>query len=279
MKLYLHIAIALLILPLRAEDVLGKIGNIELTAAEVREAIAGLEASGDAPLAKDPAAIAQYVRALLVQRLVIHQAEEKAFDKEPDVISRLVRARESALSEAYLQAHSTPSPDYPSPQELEEAYEAAKPSLLLPRAYLLAQIYTKEEAAIRSIHKEVSSKGSNFAETAKTRSEEKASAANGGEIGWLNEDQIQQGIRELLPKLKDGDLSGPVQLGDGWHIVKRLETREPSTATLEQVRPQLIARLRADRARQLRSEFIAKLIKDHPLAINEIELSKILSAP
>ncbi|MBX3739747.1 MAG: peptidylprolyl isomerase [Akkermansiaceae bacterium] len=279
MKLHLFAAVFSVLLPLRADDVLGKIGAIELTTAEAREAIAGLESSGDAPLAKDPAAISQYVRALLIQRLVIQQAEEKAFDKDPAVISRLVRARESALSEAFLQANSTPPTEYPSAQEIEEAYEAAKPSLLLPRAYRLAQIYTKEEATIRTAHKEASAKGADFQIIASTRSEEKASAANGGEIGWLNEDQIQQGIRDLLPQLKDGGISAPVKLGDGWHIVKRVETREPATATLEQVKPQLIVRLRADRARQLRSAFIAKLIKDHPLAINEIELSRILSAP
>jgi len=279
MKFHLLAAAFAVVLPLRADTVLGKIGSIELTSAETREAIAGLEASGDAPLSKDPAAIGQYVRALLIQRLVIQQAEEKAFDKEPDVISKLVRARESALSEAYLQAHSTPPADYPSEKEITEAYEAAKPSLLLPRGYRLAQIYTKEEAAIRAIHKEAAAKGADFATIARARSEEKASVEKGGEIGWLNEDQIQQGIRGILPKLKDGGISEPVKLGDGWHIVKRVESREPATATLEQVKPQLVLRLRADRARQLRSEFIAKLLKDHPLAINEIELSKILSSP
>jgi parvulin-like peptidyl-prolyl isomerase len=279
MKLHLLAAVSSMVLPVGADDVLGKIGTIQLTTTEAREAIAGLEASGDAPLSKDPAAIGQYVRALLIQRLVIQQAEEKAFDKEPDVISRLVRARESALSEAYLQSNSTPPAEYPSAEEIQEAYEAAKPSLLLPRAYRLAQIYTKEEAAIRTAHKEASAKGADFKVIAGTRSEEKASAANGGEIGWLTEDQIQQDIRELLPKLKDGGISAPVKLRDGWHIIKRVETREPATATLEQVKPQLTARLRAERARQLRSAFVAKLIEDHPLAINEIELSRILSAP
>jgi parvulin-like peptidyl-prolyl isomerase len=279
MKLHLLAAVSSMVLPVGADDVLGKIGTIQLTTTEAREAIAGLEASGDAPLSKDPAAIGQYVRALLIQRLVIQQAEEKAFDKEPDVISRLVRARESALSEAYLQSNSTPPAEYPSAEEIKEAYEAAKPSLLLPRAYRLAQIHTKEEAAIRTAHKEASAKGADFKVIASTRSEEKASAANGGEIGWLTEDQIQQDIRELLPKLKDGGISAPVKLRDGWHIIKRVETREPATATLEQVKPQLTARLRAERARQLRSAFIAKLIEDHPLAINEIELSRILSAP
>jgi parvulin-like peptidyl-prolyl isomerase len=264
---------------LKADTVLGKVGEIELTTTEAREALAGLQAEADSPIAPNPDAVNQFVRALLVQRLVLKQAADQEFDQKPEVIAKLVRARESALSEAYLQANSTPPADYPSAAEIEAAYESAKPSLLLPRAYRLAQIYAKDEAAIRTIQKSVTAKGADFAAIAKERSEEKTSAGNGGEIGWLLESQIQPGIREILPKLKDGATSEPVKLEDGWHIIRLIETRESETAKLEQVRPQLITRLRSDKAKELRTQFIAKLLKDHPLAINELELSKILPSP
>lgn len=259
------------------ETVLGKAGDIELTTGDAREAIAGLEASGDAPLARDPAAIGQYVRALLIQRLVLKRARDTQFDKDPEIVARLVRARETALAEAYLRANSEPPENYPSEEELRAAYETAKPTLLLPRTHRLAQIYAKDETAILALHKQVSAKGADFAAIARTSSEEKQSAAAGGEIGWLAEEQIQQAIRELLPPLKPGDISRPVRLNDGWHIIRLLETKEPRTATPEEVRPQLTARLRTERAQQLRTAFIAGILKDHPLAINEIELSKILT--
>ena len=263
----------------RADTVLGKVGEIELTTTETREALAGLQASQEADLAKDPAAVGQYVRALLIQRLVLRQAAEKKFDQDPAVIAKLVRARETALADAFLESHSTPPEDYPSETELQAAYESAKPSLLLPRAWRLAQIFTKEESKLPEIKKQLAAKGADFASLARTHSEEKTSAANGGEIGWLAENQIQPAIKDKLPKLAANSVTEPIRLDDGWHIIKLLETREAATATLQQVRPQLIARLRADRAKQLRSDFIAGLVKEHPLAINEIELSKILSAP
>jgi len=266
-----------LTISVRSEVILGKIGDIELTAAETKEAIAGLQTAQD--IAKDPAAVGQYVRALLIQRLVLKQAHDKNFDQDPAVIARLVRARETALSEAYLESHSTPPKEYPNQEELDAAYQSAKPSLLLPRAWRLAQIFTKDEAKLASLKKQLATKGADFAAIAKQNSEETTSAANGGEIGWLQENQIQPAILAKLPSLKTGAITEPLKLDDGWHILKVIDTREPATATLEQVRPQLITRLRADRAKELRSQFIAQLIKDHPLAINEIELSKILSSP
>ena len=190
-----------------------------------------------------------------------------------------LRARETALSEAFLESHSTPAKDYPDEEELKAAYESAKPSLLLPRAWRLAQIFTKDEAKLPSLKKQLAAKGADFAAIAKAHSEETASAANGGEIGWLQENQIQPAILAKLPALKTGSVSEPVKLDDGWHILKVIDTREPATATLDQVRPQLVTRLRADKAKELRNQFIAQLLKDHPLAINEIELAKILSSP
>lgn len=265
---------------LHAQDtVLGKIGDIELSTAETKEAIAGLQSGQEPVLTKDPAAVGQYVRALLVQRLVLKQAQEKNFDQDPAVIARLVRARETALSEAFLESHSTPSKDYPSEEELKAAYESAKPSLLLPRAWRLAQIFTKDEAKLASLKKQLAAKGADFAAIAKAHSEETTSAANGGEIGWLQENQIQPAILAKLPALKTGSISEPVKLDDGWHLLKVIDTREPATATLDQVRPQLITRLRADKAKELRAQYLAQLLKDHPLAINEIELAKILSSP
>jgi peptidylprolyl isomerase len=262
----------------RAGQTLGKIGDIELTTTEIRESLAGLEATQEAALAKDPAAIGQYVRALLIQRLLLKQATDSRFDQDPAVIARLVRARETALTEAYLASLTQPPAGYPSDSELQAAYDAAKDTLLIPKTYRLAQIFTKDPAKAQDLHKKLKAKPADFAALAKAHSEEPTSAANGGEIGWLAENQIQPEIKAQLPKLAKDTLSAPIQLADGHHLIKLLDTREAATATLEQVRPQLTAKLRQEKSQQLRQEHLAALLKANPLAINEIELSKILSS-
>lgn len=275
----LLLSLALLSGIARGEDLLGKIGDIGLTTSETREAIAGLLAAEDSPLAKDPAAVGQYVRALLIQRLVLKQAADKKFDQDPAVIAKLVRARETALADAFLDSHSTPPASYPTEEELKAAYESAKPSLLLPKAWNLSQIFVKEDSRRDAVQKALSAKGADFSAIAREFSEEKASAANGGIIGWLNEAQLQPAIAAKIPSLARGEVSQAIQLNDGWHFIKVTDIREPSTATFEQVRSQLSIRLRAERSKQLRAAYITELLKEHPLAINEIELSKILSAP
>ncbi len=285
MKRLLVILTAAPLLLLQAEPtaVLGKIGEIELTTDELRETLAGLERSQSAQLSRDPAALDPYARALLLQRLVLKQATDKQWDQEPAVIAKLVRARETALTESYLTAASAPPPDYPTDAELKDAYEKNQAALRVPQSFLLAQVYLADARPpgspalprVAAVSKQLKAKKAAFAAIAKASSDDAATAANGGVIGWLAEPQIQPEIRACLPKLTLGEVSEPIRLADGWHILKVLDIRAAHTPTFEQVHSQLRSRLRDERARTNRQEFLAKLLKDHPLAINEIELSKV----
>lgn len=267
---------------------LGKAGDLEIKTDEIRETIAGLEAAQGSSLAKDTAALAQYVRALLIQRLVLQKAVESKWDQDPAVVAKLVRARESALTESYLESVSRVPAGYPSDAEVQSAYEAAKASLIVPKSYRLAQIFIalpkdadqarteKVKAKADVLQKKLKEKGADFATIAASDSEETASKSRGGEIGWLAESQIQPEIRERLPRLTIGAVTEAVKLADGWHILKVLEVKDAHTAPLEQVKDQLVIRLRTERAQRNRQEYLATLLKEHPLAINEIELGKLL---
>lgn len=290
-----RIPLCLLVLVTRlhadSSPVVGRIGDIEITTPELKESIAGLEAGKEGPLTRDPAALGQYTRALLVQRFVLKQALDAKWDQDPAVIAKLVRARETALTESWLAAKSTPPADYPSAAELSEAYEANKDKLKVPRAWLLSQIYinspadadAKSQSAAKTkldaVVKQLAAKGADFAAIAKKSSEESTSAAEGGKIGWLIEAQIQPELRDRIPKLKMGAVSDPIHMKDGWHILKVLDVREPRTPTLAEIRDNLVTRLREERSRSMRQDLIAGLLKEHPLAINEIELTKLLSKP
>ncbi|MDB6076380.1 MAG: hypothetical protein JWO82_127 [Akkermansiaceae bacterium] len=207
------------------------------------------------------------------------------------MISKLVRARESVLTESYLESNTKVAPEYPSDSELQAAYEVAKPSLLAPKSVRLAQVFVavpkdadkaaaeKAKAKADGISKKLKEKGSDFAATATAQSDDAASKARGGEIGWVAESQIQPEIRELLPKLAANSISEPVKLNDGWHILKVLESKDAYTPSLDQVREQLAKQLRVEKAQQNRQAYLAELLKAHPLAINEIEIAKLLGKP
>jgi peptidylprolyl isomerase len=269
-----------------APAVLGRIGDIEVTTDQLRESIAGIEGA-NTNTANNPQALGQYARALLLQRLLLQQASEQKWDQDPAVISRMVRAREAALSEIYLESKSKPDASYPSEQEIKDAYEANKSKLLIPKSYELAQIFiespesgdaatqAKAKSKLEEVRKQLAAKDADFSSIARTSSDEKSSAENGGKIGWLAENQIQPEIRSKLPNLKLKAVSEPIRLNAGWHIIKLLDVREARPPTLDEIRDNLVTSMREEKSRELRQNFIAELLKKHPLAINEIELMKL----
>lgn len=272
----------------RAESpaVLGRIGDIEVTTEQLRESLAGLEGATE-NATKDPQALGQYARALLLQRLVLQQAREQKWDQDPAVIARMVRAREAALSESYLESKSQPDASYPSDQEIKDAYEANKSKLLIPKSYELAQIFIESsenadaaaqvqaKSKLEEVRKQLADKEADFASIARSSSDEKSSAENGGKIGWLTENQIQPEIRSKLPSLKLQAVSEPIRLKAGWHIIKMLDVREARPPTLDEIRDNLVTSMREEKSREMRQSYIAELLKKHPLAINEIELMKL----
>lgn len=267
---------------------LARVGGIEISVEEVRAALQGLGAIDEAALARDPAMLNQMVRSLVVQRLILRQAREQKFDQQPEIAARLERARESALADAYLQSISEPPADYPSEAELKSVFEANQESFRQPRAFRLAQIFiasdkndsqeakAKTQAKVDALAEKLKKPSADFALIARAESEEAQSAANGGEIGWLTEEQIQPELRPRLPQMKLGAVSEPIRLNDGWHILKTLDVRESFTPTFDQARPALRKRLRSDRAKENTKAHIAKLLAENPLAINELALAKVL---
>jgi Parvulin-like peptidyl-prolyl isomerase len=68
--------------------------------------------------------------------------------------------------------------------------------------------------------------GDNFAELAKSHSEDPASAVNGGDLGWVNPGEMVPEFEQVMKKLKPGEISEPFKTDFGWHIVQVMDRRE-----------------------------------------------------
>jgi peptidyl-prolyl cis-trans isomerase SurA len=66
--------------------------------------------------------------------------------------------------------------------------------------------------------------GADFAELARLHSED-ASAAKGGDLGWVAAGDTVPEFERVMNGLKDGEVSPPVQTPFGWHLVQVIERR------------------------------------------------------
>ena len=270
-----------------SDEVLGTVGTFEVRVSDLGESLETLEEAEREALRKEPSALSQYVRALLVQRLVVQEAMAAEWDKSAVVAERMRVLREGVVANTWLESVGEPPADYPTESDVKVAYEANRDTFLEPKAWLLAQIFVSvapaasnitsdPEAKVKRLTEALKKDPASFAKLAAAESEEPTSAAKQGEIGWLPEPRIHPDIRAVLPGLKLGAISEPVRMDDGWHFIRVLDIREARVPTLEQIREPLAERLRAEKARLGTEAYLAELLRKHPIAINEIVLSKLL---
>ncbi len=74
-----------------------------------------------------------------------------------------------------------------------------------------------------------------------------------------------------------GEVSEPIQGGNGFHLVKLTERRDPRLASLDEVRERLRASLRAQRQEQIAKAYLDGLVNNATLSIDGALLGKTLA--
>jgi peptidyl-prolyl cis-trans isomerase SurA len=130
------------------------------------------------------------------------------------------------------------------------------------------ELRSLEEARMRLLEiRERLAAGEDFAELARTYSEDPVSAADGGDLGWVAPGQLVPEFARAMSRLAPGAISEPVETPFGLHLIQVLDRRE-RTVTGEReraaARQQIHARKADDRyeqwVRQLRDEAYVELM-------------------
>lgn len=269
--------------PLQAADtVVAKIGDREVTAAEVRPYLDSLPAAERTALTADKAALTRFVRSILVNRAVLQDATEAGWDKKPQTAAGLARLRDQYLVESYLAEVGKVPDDYPSDEEVTKVYAAEKERLQLPKRYRVSQIFIAEDGdkeAARKRAQEIADtlkdEPGEFAALAKRNSNDTASAARGGDLGWLAEAEITPEIRTAVAGLSKGEISAPVAGRSGFHILLLQDKREAGPAPLDEVKGELANLLRNQRAALNRETHVSTLLQRQPVSVNELALEAL----
>jgi parvulin-like peptidyl-prolyl isomerase len=270
--------------------VVARVGDSQVTLAEVRAALQNQNAQVQAAVQRDPSALSQVVRMILAQRLVLKEALAKKWDQNPAVTAALDQLRNNAIAQTYLQSVSVPPKDFPTDAQVQAAYDANKSKLLVAKQYDLAQIYVhnpkgaseddaaKAQVKLEAVRKALRKEDADFSAVATAESDDPTSAAKGGELGWVAVNRIQPEIASQIGKLGKGSVSQPIRLDDGWHILKVLDLKPEHTPTLEEIHDQLVQTMRSEQARANSQQYLAQLLKDNPVQIDELSLSKVFKA-
>lgn len=264
-------------------DVVARVGSRDVTVGEVRAFVTALPPRDQSAVAADPGALAQLVRAYLVNEVVLNAAVAKKWEQRPEVAAKIERVRREAIIDSYLEGASQPPASYPSEAEIQALYEANKSAFIMPRQFQIAQIFVaapagtddKAKARLDEIMARLAKPGADFIASARIEAAGKEAGDRADDIGWVSEAQLKPEIKDAIAGLAKGSASQPLKLEDGWHVLKLVDTKPAGQRPLEDVRDQLAARLRQERATQLRRTVVQELVRQNPAAINELALNRM----
>ncbi len=295
MKRIVAAALAALLLagaPARAEDaadpVVAQRGAITITASQVRQLIQLADPDTRQRMEREPAFLAQKVRERLLQLLLLNEAKAQKWDQKPDIQARLEQVRQAAIIETFVAAQVPADPAFPTEEQLQKAYDGNKAKLMVPRQYHLAQIFIAapvtggvqgDADALRRVNdarNQIVKQKADFGAVAKKLSEDKASAINGGELGWVREDAVLAPVRAVVTGMAEGTVSDPIRSAEGWHLVKLLGTKPAAPATFAEARETLVRALRQERMVQGQRAYVASVMQGEAIQVNEIELGKVV---
>lgn len=263
-------------------DVIAKMGGFVLKRGEVKQLA---EAQGIALKGNKQAALAleQLVRAELIRRTVLVEAKKAQWEKKPEVQQQIERVKDQVLVASYMNHTARPPAAFPTEQELKQAYETNKAMFTAPTQYRVAQIYlandkdaAKAERQVEELTRKAREKGADFADLARKNSTHQESAANGGDMGWLPEDQLLPELRPALRNLTAGEIAKPVKSANGWHVLKLIERKESALRPFAEVKDSLTHLMRLRLAEQNEREYMNKLVAQSPVSVNEIALASMV---
>lgn len=256
-----------------ASPVVASLGTVTVGQADVERLLKGMPEAERAAVKGNRAALENWLRQRLASEALLREARSKGWADRPEVKARVDAAVEEIsqriVATTYLESVAQLPTGFPSDADVSAAYEQGKAGFNLPATYRVAQIYlaapaTSDAAAWTRLRDEAQrlatqARAGDFASLARSRSDDKRSAERGGEVGALPLNQLLPEVREVVAKLKAGEVGDAVRSDSGYHVVKLLEIQPARMATLQEMKPQLQAALRQQRQQQLVQAHLAGL--------------------
>ena len=255
--------------------VLVEVGQVKITDQDVIASIpAGTPDDQRKKMLENTQAVTQSARNLAARRLMAIEIQKSGLAADPIMKARVKLAEERVLSDArVLQFEAANAPDAKALDDYARSEYRANPKAFEVPAeahvrHILIEGDTPESKAKAEKLLAQLKGGADFVKLAEANSDDKGSAAQGGDLGFAPTNRYVPEFTKAIDDLKaNGQISGVVKTQFGWHIL-RLEDRRPArTLPYEDVAERLKSSASKRIVNEKRLAMTNGLIKD--VKINE----------
>lgn len=185
-------------------------------------------------------------------KLVVADARKNKVDADPAFKKRQAFVEDQLMQDFWLQKELAKRI---SPEKMQQRYQEKVKSMPAEEEVHARHILVATEQEAKDLLAEIK-KGTPFEKLAKEKSTDKASGAEGGDLGWFKRGDMVKEFADAAFALKKGELSeSPVKTQFGYHVIKVEDRRQAAPPTFEESAEQL----REDLAREAVTQFIDQL--------------------
>ncbi len=224
--------------------------ELTLTVADYQQALLGLLPEQRREIDQDPVKRRELLFELYAERRLAREAQQRRLDQQPEVQAQLAQAPRKILVNALIEQEKAALklPDFTA--LAEEYYLTHRQDYQHPERIQAAHILWKTPCACEEGEKRAQAEatlqelraGADFAELAQQRSDDKGSAANGGNLGqWVTRGKLVKPFEDAVFALSEpGALSEVIKTDYGYHIIKLIAHEPAATLPFESVKDRII---------------------------------------
>ena len=266
------------------DTVLMQVGDTTVTEADVQAEILRAPPQARAQALASRQTLHLIVRNLMTRRLLAREAQASGLAATDPVRTQVRLSDERVLADARLQQFTTESePDaaalesYAKTTYAAQPERFAQPALTHARHILIEGDTDASKAEAEKLLAQIRG-GASFEELAKAHSQDKGSAARGGDLGSFPDDKTVPEFEAALKALKNpGDVSEPVKTQFGWHLIELVERTPARQRGFDEVKDELVREGRAQLLQSRRSQKVTSILDGAQL--HEEAIDALLQQP
>jgi len=217
----------------------------------------------------------QLLEDIIETKLFALEAEARGLDRSGQTRRRLEIARERILAQALDEDLAGKAL---KPSAIERLYREQISLLGEGKEIRARRIVLNSEESARAAKRRLEN-GELFEAVAYEVSLDRATAAEGGDLGFFLPESLEDVLRAALQSAKVGELVGPIQSSDGWHIYRVEERRSSEPPSLDAMRPQILSFLMFEERRRLVEKLSSAARIERLAATGEAALEEVETPP
>ncbi|MFO1243222.1 MAG: peptidylprolyl isomerase [Rickettsiales bacterium] len=175
------------------------------------------------------------LRGIVSEEVIYDQANKSGIAETPEVKEKLEGIKKKIITQAFLDREVS---SRISEDELKKTYDEKVKQYSGKREIRASHILVGSEDKARDLVKQLKA-GKDFDALAKEASEDKATAAAGGDLGFFSEDRMVPEFSKAAFALKRGQISDPVKTDFGWHVIKITDESPVKVPSFDEVKDSL----------------------------------------